>query len=272
MKRPLASLLAREPEKLGEPLPRAAADATTGPRRALDLRPVRVEKTFMSVSNEIKRLIFAGALKPGDRLPPELELAQRFGVSRQSVREALRVLELAGFLKVQRGGTGGRIVVDTIAASIGNSLLDAAQMSNITTEELTTARIDIETSIVRHAVVRADENDLLYLRKNIDVAFENISMGRWAQDDNIEFHKLIARAAKNQVLSLLLEALMLILTGSMSRLRLQPSVEKSREFTAEHEGILEAIVARDAALAARRMEDHLNAVTARLQEPSPSPE
>jgi GntR family transcriptional repressor for pyruvate dehydrogenase complex len=233
----------------------------------LHLRPVRIEKTFLSVANEIKRLIFSGTLRPGDRLPSELELAERLGVSRSSVREALRVLELSGFLKVQRGGAGGRIIVDNIAASIGSSLMDAAQLSNITTEELTAARVDIETAIVRHAVDRADEDDLLSLKKNIEKSYENMRTGRWAADDNIEFHKLIAKASKNQVLSILLEALMLILTGSMTYLRLLPSAEKSLEFTAAHEGILAAIVARNAELASQRMEDHLKAVSDRLQEP-----
>lgn len=252
--------------------PDSRSDA--GPERRserLELRPVRVEKTFVSVANEIKRLIFSGALRPGDRLPSELDLAERLGVSRPSVREALRVLELSGFLQVQRGGGGGRIIVDTIAASIGSSLLDAVQLANVTTEELTSARLAIETVIVRNAAARAEEEDLLALRENIATAYRHIEVGEWAADDNIQFHKLVANAGRNRVLSVLLEALMLILTGSMSRLHMIPNAEKSREFTAAHEGILEAIGARDADLAAERMERHLFDVAARLQEPPPRP-
>ncbi|MBI5442541.1 MAG: FadR family transcriptional regulator [Deltaproteobacteria bacterium] len=235
---------------------------------SLDLRPIRVEKTFASVCAEIKRLIFSGALKPGDRLPSELELVEKLGVSRPSVREALRVLELSGFLQVQRGGAGGRIIVDTIAASIGNSLADAVQLGNITTEELTTARIELETVIVRHAVARAEEPELRALRENIVAAYEKIAAGVWAADDNIKFHKLLAKAAKNQVLSLLLEALMLMLCASMPGLGMVPSTEKSREFTRAHEGILDAVVARDTDRAVERMREHLLSVTARLQEPN----
>jgi GntR family transcriptional regulator, transcriptional repressor for pyruvate dehydrogenase complex len=235
---------------------------------SLDLRPIRVEKTFVSISNEIKRLIFSGALKPGDRLPSELDLAERLGVSRPSVREALRVLELSGFLQVQRGGSGGRVIVDTIAASIGNSLLDAVQLSHITTDELTVARIEIESVILKHAVARADESDLEALRENIETANRKVAAGESAADANIEFHKILAKAAKNHVLSLLLEALILMLRSSMGRLRMIPSTEKSREFTRAHEYILAALVARNPEVAVERMKAHLSKVTSRLQEPS----
>ena len=237
---------------------------------ALELRRVRVQKTSVSVSDEIKRLIFSGALKPGDRLPPELELAERLGVSRQSVREALRGLELAGFLKVQRGGSGGRTIVDSIASSIGNSLLDAIQLSRITVDELRTARVELETVIVRHAAERADAEDLVALRENIGAAYRNLSEGVPATDTNLAFHKLIAKASKNQVLSLMLEALQLIMNEAVGRLDFKRSLEKSREFAVAHEGILEAIVARDPAAATARMRRHVVEVTKRLQEATPA--
>ncbi|MBE0598680.1 MAG: FadR family transcriptional regulator [Desulfuromonadales bacterium] len=229
-----------------------------------ELRPIRIEKTFVSVTNEIKRIIFAGVLKPGDRLPSELELAERLGVSRSSVREALRGLELSGFLQVQRGGAGGRIIVDTIADSIGNNILDAIQMGKIMTDELTVARVEIESVIVRHAVANADEIDLLLLRQNIENAHEKLSRGLPAKDDNVEFHKLIGKASKNQVLSLLQESLLLILTGSMSRLGLNPGAEKSRKVTISHEAILQAIIARDADAAEEQMRLHLRQAMANL--------
>jgi DNA-binding transcriptional MocR family regulator len=68
--------------------------------------PIESKRTFEEISSKVKTLIFDGTLKPGDRLPSELELAKQFGVGRQSVREALRLLELSGFVSIQKGYGG----------------------------------------------------------------------------------------------------------------------------------------------------------------------
>lgn len=256
-------------ERILPPLSGRSAPAVAGQEQsALALRPIRVEKTFRSVANEIKRLIFSGALKPGDRLPSEFQLVEQLRVSRSSVREALRELELSGLLKVQRGGAGGRVVVDTIAASIGDSLLDVVRLTNVSTEELTAARIEMETLLVRHAVAHADEGDLSALRQSIANAHREIAAGAPAIDDNMEFHNLISRAAKNSVLAILQEALTLMFRRAMARLSMVPTAQKSVAFTEAHEEILEAIEARDAELAEARMKAHLIDLTSRLlQEP-----
>jgi len=219
------------------------------------------------VAEEIKGWIFKGNLRPGDRLPPEVELASRLGVSRQSVREGLRAMEHSGLLEVRRGGAGGRIIVDTIATSIGNSLLDAAQWAKITPEQLTVARIELETSIAKLAALNADETDILFLRKNIEHAWTKVERGAPAVEENIAFHQLMAQASKNHILATLTEALLRVLAAAVSRPPLTPGAEKSRDFTAAHEAILEAVVDRDPAEAVERMERHLREVTARLAEP-----
>ena len=103
---------------------------TTGDASTL-FRPIKLRRAFDEISGEIKRLIFKGILKPGDRLPSESELASHFGVGRQTIREALRLLELSGFISMQKGGAGGPLVVDTILNTISNSFLDAFQMGRI---------------------------------------------------------------------------------------------------------------------------------------------
>ncbi len=75
--------------------------------------PVKGSRTFEEVSNQIKKLIFGGVFKPGDKLLPETELAQQFNVGRQSIREALRILELSGFITIQKGG-GGEAVTTAV--------------------------------------------------------------------------------------------------------------------------------------------------------------
>ncbi len=230
-------------------------------------RRAGVRSAAATVAEEVKRWIFRGTLGPGDRLPSELELAAQLGVSRQSVREGLRVLELSGLLQVRRGGAGGRIVVDTIATSIGNALLDAAQWARITPETLTVARIELETSIAKLAALNADETDILFLRKNIEYARIQVARGAPAVGENIAFHQLLARASKNHILATLTEALLRVLATAVTRLPLAPRADKSRDFTAAHDGILAAVVSRDPVVAVERMERHLREVTARLAEP-----
>lgn len=237
-------------------------DGSPGPRR------VRLQNAAASVIEEIKRRIFTGILQAGDRLPSELELAERMGVSRQSVREGLQALELSGLLEVRRGGAGGRFVVDTIATAIGNALLDAARWAGISPDELTVARVELETSIAKLAALNADETDILFLRKNIEHAKAKIAVGLPAVEENIVFHRLLARASKNRILDTLTEALLQTLAGSLARMGLTPAVQKSRAFTEAHEGILEAVVSRNPGLAVERMEGHLREVTERLSEPA----
>ena len=132
--------------------------------------PIESKRTFEEISAKVKALIFEGTLKPGDKLPSELELARQFGVGRQSVREALRLLELSGFISVQKGFGGGPIVQDTISTRIRNLYLDAFRMEKITIDEFTTARSVIEKAIINEVIDQADESDIRCLQENIEGA------------------------------------------------------------------------------------------------------
>jgi len=161
--------------------------------------PVRNERTFEKVSSRIKGLIFDGVLKPGDRLPSENELAQQFNVSRQTVREALRILELSGFITTQKGGSGGPLIKDTILNTISDLYRDAFRMEKISIEELTLVRFEIERVVLEHATDKADESDIEALQHNIARAKEKIEDNETAIDEHIEFHNLLAKASKNHV-------------------------------------------------------------------------
>ena len=163
--------------------------------------PIKGSRTFEEVSNQIKKLIFDGVFKPGDKLLPETELAQQFNVGRQSVREALRILELSGFITIQKGGGGGAIIKDTISNKISNLFLDAFQLEKITIEELTVARFEIEKTVLKYAIENADEADIKRLQENVRDALEKIEANINVIDENIQFHNLLARASKNHLSS-----------------------------------------------------------------------
>ena len=132
--------------------------------------PIRSRRTFEEVSNQIKKRIFEGVYQTGEKLPPEAELAAQFNVGRQSVREALRILELSGFITIQKGGGGGAIVKGSISNTISKLFLDAFRLEKTSLEELTIARVEIEKVVLKYAVMHSDADDIRALQENVATA------------------------------------------------------------------------------------------------------
>ena len=238
--------------------------------------PVKSPRTFEEVSNQIKKLIFDGVFKPGDKLPSEIEIAQQFNVGRQSIREALRILELSGFITIQKGGGGGAIIKDTISSTISELFLDAFQLEKITIEELTIARFEIEKIVLKYAIENADDSDIESLRKNILEAREKIKNNVLVVDENIRFHKLLARASKNHLFVIVVEAVTTAIRHFMSGLGPDSEASDSEKWYAEnmmnskntlayHEDILNAVIEKKLDLAIDILENHLLEVKGRLQ-------
>ena len=238
--------------------------------------PIKSPRTFEEVSNRIKKLIFDGVFKPGDKLPPEIEIAQQFNVGRQSIREALRILELSGFITIQKGGGGGAIIKDTISNTISELFLDAFQLERITIEELTIARFEIEKIVLKYTIEKADKSDIESLQQNIQAAREKIENNNPAVDENIRFHKLLARASKNQLFVIVVEAVTAAIRHFLSGLGpdaetsdsekwYNESMMNSKNTLAYHEDILNAIIAKKLDQAIDILENHLLEVKGRLQ-------
>ena len=218
-------------------------------------RPLKTRRAFEEISAEIKRLIFSGAIKPGQKLPTEIELAGQFGVSRPTIREALRRLEIAGFISMQKGGIGGPLVVDTIMESISASFLDAFQMKKMTTDDLTRARLAIEKMILSDLPAVLDEADLAALRANVLASRRETERGRQAFEQDVHFHRLLAGATKNHVFIIIMEALLTVVAHFHSVLRID--VRTSRKAGLAHVRILEALEANDRGRAMAALETHV---------------
>jgi DNA-binding FadR family transcriptional regulator len=211
--------------------------------KAVYFSPIKSKRTFEEISTEIKRLIIEGVFKPGDRLPAEAEIARQFGVGRQTVREALRLLELSGFLVVHCGGGGGSVVTNTILNTLSKSFLDAVLMRNISVAELTLARTQIEKVVAAHAVAHASEEDFAALTGNIKAGMEKIDRGIRAFEENIDFHVLLAKASHNGVFVVVVESIMTIVADFLRRIP-QP-VAVSKKVLEQHANILAALKDRD---------------------------
>jgi len=238
--------------------------------------PIKSPRTFEEVSNQIKKLIFDGVFKPGDKLPSEIEIAQQFNVGRQSIREAMRILELSGFITIQKGGGGGAIIKDTISSTISELFLDAFQMEKITIEELTIARFEIEKIVLKYAIENADESDIESLQKNIRETREKIENNILAVDENIRFHKLLAKASKNHLFVIVVEAVTTAIRHFLSGLGpasessdsekwYNENMMNSKNTLAYHEDILNAVIEKKLDVAIDILENHLLEVKGRLQ-------
>jgi len=225
--------------------------------------PIKNKRTFDEISTEIKKMILGGIFKPGDRLPSESEIARQFNVGRQTVREALRLLELSGFLTVHKGGGGGSIITNRILNTISQSFLDAVRMKNISVAELTVARTEVEKLVICHVVDNATDDDIVMLNENIARGSARIAQGIQAFEENINFHILLARASKNGVFTLVVEPIMVIVADFLSRI--PQTLEISKRVLDEHRQMVDAIVERDKARALGLMEAHLSFVDTRFK-------
>ncbi len=216
---------------------------TTGEYEEI-IEPVKSRRTFEEVSNRLKELIFDGTFKPGQKLPSEASLAALFRVGRQSVREALRILELSGFITVRVGVKGGPVIEDTVQSKMAGLFLDAFKFDKVSVRDLMAARRAIETVVLDFVFRNADRSDIRLLRDNINRARTKLDSGRLAIEENIDFHRLLAKASKNHVFVIVMESILTVFFDFRSKLSAAGGISRSREITGLHEDLVAAIVAK----------------------------
>jgi GntR family transcriptional regulator, transcriptional repressor for pyruvate dehydrogenase complex len=221
-----------------------------------DLEPVRRTKVYSEVASQIHRLIADGRLKPGDRLPPERELAEMFGVSRSSVRDAIRVLEMRGLVEPKHGE--GTLVRQVPLDAIVSPLADVLAASKDLTTDLFDMRKILEPPVARAAALRATPEDLAALKDIVARQAERVQAGEVAIAEDNEFHYRIATAAKNRVVLRVIDVVMELLRESRVRWLQGPGRAKSS--LAGHRRILDAIRRRDPDGAAEAMRAHIEEI------------
>src|SRR5713101_5837043 len=132
-----------------------------------EFRRIRTQRAFEEIAGQIRGELVSRRLRAGDRLPAERALAEQFGVSRNTLREALRSLENAGLLRLQKGATGGAFVRESTGDAVITGLRDMFHLGAIQPEHLTEARVLIESIAVRTACDRATPQDVQALNANV---------------------------------------------------------------------------------------------------------
>ena len=216
-------------------------------------RQVAPTRAHDHVARQLRDLMERGVLGPGDRLPPERELATRFGVSRATVRQALSALQSAGLVESLVGkGTFARFDASSVGVS---GLVEALRLGQGTLGNQMEVRRLVEPEVARCAAARATESDLERIRESLAQQEECIRERRPFLDEDSSFHLTIAHATGNPLLVKMIEGIHELLRGSREQsLRTVDGVRQSFE---GHRRIATALLARDGWGAYEAMVDHL---------------
>lgn len=234
-----------------------ASESTALNQRAV-LPVSKLRPAYQQVADQLRDVILTGSLAAGDRLPTEAELATNFGVSRSTIREALRVLASQGLILTLRGTTGGTFVARVQAEQVSQYLETSIGLmtgsEEVTVAEMLEARELLEVPAARLAAERREQQHIDSLRTAL--AREKQSRGRGVKfQEHRNFHTVITEAAGNGLLVMMTEPVFRVLQNRF----LNPAVPQ--EFWAvvdsDHEEIIAAIESGDGAASARAMHEHL---------------
>lgn len=217
----------------------------------------RPKNLYMEATRSIKDAIFRGDFGPGESLPSEKELALQLGVSRPVLREALRALQIQGFLDVRRGSRGGTYVTDLSNISIRDNLEDLLRMGRLSMADLTQARLLLEPEVFRLAAHNADDKQLAEMEVLVDEANRTNDPKRRIKLHS-DFHRLVAKASGSPIYLRFMQIIFDFM--EVFAVTIQPADLQAHD-DREHPQIFEALKRRDGARAAALAREHGEKVT-----------
>ena len=227
-------------------------------------QPVKANRISDEICNQIREVLISGKVEAGDRLPTERQLAEQFGASRASVREALRGLEQQGVITIKKGVNGGVFVAHVDAGLVARPMETLFRLKKLTIEDITEARLVFEPAAARLAAERATPDDLREMREVVSHMEDAVRRGHTFRSYDLAFHRLIARASRNPIIDMLAQSMLEVASQYITRLK--PSVDTLRHVCSCHTAVHDAIQARNPDLAYRVMEEHIIDLQARLSE------
>lgn len=226
---------------------------------------IQKRKLFEEVADHLRQLILSRKLKDGDRLPPERELAGRFGVGRPSVREALRTLSQMGLVEIRtgEGAFARKPAFPPFLKSMGDSLGVLIRQDGSSLLELCDARRILEVETAAMAAERANAEDLARLQAALAANEATLGTPLRFRVTDVEFHRAIAQATHNRILLFIHDALSDLMLKTRELALKVPGA--APDAFASHRKIFLAIKARERDRAAREMAIHLEHVRGRLE-------
>lgn len=232
----------------------------------MHIEPISVKRTYQYIVDQIIALIIKGDLKAGDKLPPERNLAEMFGVSRASIREAFRALEIVGIIEVKPGG--GTYVIDFNIAPFINSITPLFIRDLDAKHELMDFRMMLEGETVKLAArTRAAEGieRMRFSLRQMKGALEQNNQ-KAGEEYDIAFHHAIFLTTGNRIFITAGECLFCILSTSVhvNRSRLFEDAQNNIRWCQEHQKVLEAVEAGEDQSAYHSLMAHLEGVREKL--------
>jgi DNA-binding FadR family transcriptional regulator len=226
----------------------------------------RIGPAYEQIANQLREGILSGAMVPGGRLASETELASTFGVSRATVREALRFLAAEGLIFTSQGINGGSFVTEPSVALVSEHLQGAlnrlSRASSVTLDEFMELRVFLEVPASGLACERHTPEDIEGLLATIPAESENIDDGARYRH-NRDFHSALIDVCRNRLLSLAAEPVFLVLQTNLDRSLLEPSFHQT--VADQHRAIANAVILGEGTVAMDLMREHLEWLTPRYQ-------
>ena len=217
-------------------------------------KPIKINRASEDVVTQIKEAILSGRFVSGSKLPSERELTAEFQVSRGVIREAIRILEISGFLIVRQGYGGGAYVTELNLNHVGNAFLDLFQTKKLTIAEVAQVRLYIEPEVARLAALNFDDSHFILIEEA--ESEEHTPYKSYA--DRIarltRVHKLLASICGNQFFEAIVRS-MLNITVEMV-LKVATDID-ALHGPGEHLALIEAVKEKDGERAAAEMRRHL---------------
>jgi len=224
------------------------------------LEPVKKIRLYESIVQQIQHLILSGNLKSGERLPPERELADQLNVSRTSIREALRALEMMGFLESRVGTGGGTYVRDISLDSIISPFSQVLLRNDEFIVELLELRLFLEIEVARLAALRRTNDDIAAMEDAVDKMAAELEDGETGLNGDNDFHRAIASAANNRVIQLLQN-----MCGDLLEVEREEHLKNNHQESVralnQHRDILLAIKKGDDETAGQIMSRHIHKIS-----------
>jgi len=216
----------------------------------------RPPKAAMLVAQRIVRDVVRGGLRPGDLLPPERTMLEKYETGRGTLREALRLLEFQGVIALKPGPRGGPVLLDPDASHLANTVVLLMQLKEAPFRTIVEVRSALEPMISSLAAARISDESLSELGGTIEQMRKNLGYQHLFLDANKRFHDIIAWSSGNTLFGYIVDSLLGIMDGTIIGID-YPSPRRAAILKA-HESIYEAISARDEKEAEARMRKHID--------------
>ena len=221
-------------------------------------RAVKTSRLYEQIVQQVEESILKGQLKPGDQLPAERDLAQRFGVSRTAVREAVKTLREKGLVEAYSGR--GTFITNGTAHAIRQSLDLLIRINQEGWTHLAELRYVLEPEIAALATPRIEEQLLTTMREAVAAMDRNLHDPDAYVEADLDFHLALAEAAGNPLILSLLDSIVGLLREQRSLIFNVDGGPERGQY--HHKRILAAVEARNSGTAREAMRDHLQQVVA----------